>query len=458
LRFRLHSTKRVLQEKIISTSVMLSYLELSSSINNSNTNTVLFPENYFTNHLPKSYPWPLEVASKLWCHLKVVANNTPQSSSQSSQSSQSSHSLLLPRVLASAIQYASEIESLSFPTQSTLYRLYPSGNINVNWLNTIQQINKEIITSTLDQMVATADMRQSMLHNLQSEGLSNLLAVAPRAVAIAIVHSTYFHSHLPQLEVRDLPNHLALSVANFCQTTFNTASTSSSSSTSSSTSFISSNSSMDLIQTTVEETFLVLCSDMDISCSPFARPEDKGKPKEVLRFLLTKLMTSDNNIHTTGVVMFDRILLSVNNSSNNDIWRDAPAAFLFMVSNWSSVIRDQLTKYVDGTTPETALTKLVTFIHVHMCCTEGTKGHQKLSRSGSIMMAAGWAKQASEDLIGRAIKNAPVRIVAMLQSRLKKMDGIEKDVFALTKCRFVLAKRSGSSGGNDEGKKKGRTK
>ena len=191
----------------------------------------------------------------------------------------------------------------------------------------------------------------------------------------------------------------------------------------------------------LDESFQILCYDMDIESIPYAREVHNGKPKDVLRSVLTNLITSAD--HTLGVILFDRLLSFVVSSTSHI--KDAPAAFLFMVSDWSGEIRDRLTKCNDAV-PETGVDKLLSLVHVHMCCKQGTEAHSKLSMPAAAMLSPGWACGASEDMLARAISSSSLRLVAMLQSRLKKVEGIERDTFGLQKCRFMLTKRGNSSG------------
>ena len=94
--------------------------------------------------------------------------------------------------------------------------------------------------------------------------------------------------------------------------------------------------------------------------------------------------------------------------------------------------------------PKYAMHKVLALVHLHHRCEQGMPAHQQLSVSAKTMCASGWARGASEDMVARAMKTCSLRVVAMLQSKLKKRK-MKRDQFALGKCRFMLSKR-GSSG------------
>ena len=91
-----------------------------------------------------------------------------------------------------------------------------------------------------------------------------------------------------------------------------------------------------------------------------------------------------------------------------------------------------------------AMHKVLALVHLHHMCEQGTPAHQQLSVSAKTMCASGWARGASEDMVARAMKTCSLRVVAMLQSKLKRRK-MKSDQFVLGKCRFMLSKR-GSSG------------
>jgi hypothetical protein len=441
---------------VLSTSVMVSYLELYCSMSRTFQKVQPVPFSYFAQNLQQSFPWPLHVTSKLWCccdkgglllEMNGEDDNKP----------------LVYRALASAIQHASSVPSLPLNSQCSLRTVYaalvaspasganspppstrPSQAANItellSWLESVRRVCNEIVQCTSNKMVATADMCNSTLRALRSSGLDNMLADAPCAVAVTLVHSMYVQSHTARMKLHKVPFHLASAVTDFVRSLGSSSAPSSSLSPSLSDSFT---------VAMLDESFRVLCYDMDLAFMPYAREVHNGKPKDVLRSVLTNIITSADN--ACGVLLFNH-LLSFAASPTCQI-KDAPAAFLFMVSDWSGKIRDRLTK-CDDAVPERGVQKLLSLVHVHMYCKEGTEAHSKLSMHAAAMLSSGWARGAAEDMLTRAIGSSSLRMVAMLQSRLKKVDGIECNTFGIKKCRNMLTKRGTSNNFNSSEKRK----
>ena len=178
-----------------------------------------------------------------------------------------------------------------------------------------------------------------------------------------------------------------------------------------------------------------------------------------MRSLLTNIVAAETvDTYRSRKLLFDTLLLAAGTQTvaATVLSDDAPAAFLFMVSNWSGDVRDQMTNYemssnATSATPQDAVEKLLALVYLHMACHKGTQAHQKLSLSASTMLASGWANSAAEDMLARGLSTASLRVAAMLQFKLKKMEGEERDEFAIAKCRFILSKRAASGGQGGQG-------